>query len=244
MVLIGGLAMICFTKAFSIVFLGTPRKIDIEDVEGDKKSTVYPLYTIVALIVAIGVVPTLFIRVLSLPVSLYSINTGTASVEAFNTLVKASSLVGVYAAIFIAITAGVFFLRGFLTRNKTATIAPTWGCAYTGSAAKMQYTASSFIRTYRKLVEPMLWIRKFKTEAHGIFPNPIHHETHPYDKVESWLIDKPIGILRRILSRFTFLQSGNVQAYILYGFIFITMIILIPEIYQKILMLIKFLNHL
>lgn len=244
LVLIGGLAMICFTKAFSIVFLGTPRHVSIENVENERKSTTYPLYTIVGLILLIGLVPSLFIRVLSLPVGQFISNPNAASVEAFNSLVKTSSLVGIYAAVFLTIAVSLFYLRKYLTRNRSNELAPTWGCGYTGSADKMQYTASSFIRTYRKLVEPILWIRKFKTEAQGIFPNPIHHETHPYDKVENWLIDKPIGVLRRILSRFTFLQSGNVQSYILYGFIFITLIILIPEIYLKILMLIKFLNQL
>lgn len=244
LVLIGGLALICFTKAFSIVFLGTPRHISIDEVKEDKKVTTYPLYAIVALILAIGIVPTIFIRLLSLPVGQFSVGTNPQSVEAFNSLVKTSSLVGVFAAIFIAFAVTVLLLRRYLTRRKPTAVLTTWGCGYTGSAPKTQYTASSYIRTYRKLVEPFLRIRKFKTEAHGLFPNPIHHETHPYDKVENWLIDRPIGVIRRILSRFTFLQSGNVQAYILYGFIFITMIILIPEIYQKILMLINFLNHL
>ncbi len=244
LVLIGGLAMICFTKAFSIVFLGTPRQISIDKVENESKSITYPLYTIVGLILLIGLAPSLFIRVLSLPVSQFISSPNVSSVEAFNSLVKTSSLVGIYAAVFLIIAISIFYLRRYLTSKRSALVAPTWGCGYTGSAYKMQYTASSFIRTYRKLVEPILWIRKFKTDAQGIFPNPIHHETHPYDKVENWLIDKPIGVIRRILSRFTFLQSGNVQSYILYGFIFITLIILIPEIYQKILMLIKFLNQL
>ena len=244
LVLIGGLAMICFTKAFSIVFLGIPRKIDINNVEEDKKPMVYPLYTIVGLIIAIGILPNMFIRVIALPVGQFSVVANQASIEAFNSVVKTSSLIGIYAAVFIAFVAIMYYLRRYFTRNKPALISTTWGCGFTGSNVKMQYTASSYIRTYRKLIEPFLRVRKFKSEAVGIFPTPIHHETHPYDKVEHILIDKPIGILRRILSRFTFLQSGNVQAYILYGFIFITLIILIPEIYQKILVLIKFLNQL
>jgi hydrogenase-4 component B len=196
------------------------------------------------LIMVIGIIPTIFIRIIALPVGLFSISTNLESVEAFNAVVKTSSLVGIYAAIFILIAASIYFLRRYLTRNKPAVTSATWGCAYTGPAAKMQYTASSYIRTYRKLIEPFLRIRKFKTEARGIFPEPIHHETHPMDKLEELLIDKPIGVLRRILSRFTFLQSGNVQAYILYGFIFITLIVLIPEVYHKLMMLIKFLNQL
>ena len=46
----------------------------------------------------------------------------------------------------------------------------TWGCGYIAPTAKMQYTASSFIRAYRKLAEPLFSIHKIKKEIKGVFP--------------------------------------------------------------------------
>jgi len=243
LVLIGGLAMICFTKAFSIVFLGSPRHISLEEVHEEEKASITPLYPILFLILAIGLVPVLFLNVISLPISQYK-GALPINAEIIIDYGKTLSLIGLYAAILIAFVVLVYLVRRYFNKNTIQSVNETWGCGYVGPTNKLQYTASSYIRTYRKLVQPIFKIRKFKVDAQGIFPNKVHHETHPYDKIEDWLIDKPLGLIRRFLSRFTFLQNGNVQAYILYGFIFITLIVLIPEIYEKILLLIKFLNQL
>jgi hypothetical protein len=120
----------------------------------------------------------------------------------------------------------------------------TWGCAYSGATPKMQYTASSFIRSYRKLAEPILSVKKEKKEAEGLYPDNIMQRTHAHDKIETWLIDRPLHFIRKILSSFVFLQNGNIQAYILYGFAFVGFAVLLPSVIEKILVIIKFLNQL
>jgi hypothetical protein len=92
----------------------------------------------------------------------------------------------------------------------------------------MQYTASSFIRSYRKLAEPILLVEKKEKAIKGIFPHDGRHETHPGDKAEKWLIDIPLKRLRFFFDKFRFLQNGNPQFYILYGVVFITLVIVIP----------------
>lgn len=120
----------------------------------------------------------------------------------------------------------------------------TWGCGYIGSGEKMQYTASSFIRTYRKLAEPLLLIKKEKEDARGLYPGKIMNKTHALDKIEFWMIDKTVLMLRKTLNVFVFLQNGNFQAYLLYGIVFIGLALFFPLIYEKISMLINFLNQL
>lgn len=244
LVLIGGLAMICFTKAFSIVFLGNSRHIDIDKVENENKASILPLYAIVAIIMAIGIIPILFFKVLELPVGQFAKALNIDTVYQFGQITSIATMIGIYAGLFILMVGLVILVRRFATKNKPAYTTTTWGCAFEGSSKRMQYTASSYIRSYRKLMEPFLHIERIKKEIKGLFPTKVHQETHPFDKIEIWLIDKPIYAFRQLLSRFTFLQNGNVQAYIFYGFIFITLIILIPEIFEKIKFLINFLNQL
>jgi hypothetical protein len=100
------------------------------------------------------------------------------------------------------------------------------------------------VRTYRKLAQPLLSVDVKKKEIHGIFPDHGQHETHPYDKVEAWLIDMPLKFIRHFINRFSFLQNGVLQIYILYGVAFIGLILITPLIYDKIISLIHFLNHL
>ena len=87
-------------------------------------------------------------------------------------------------------------------------------------------------------------IKRKKNEAAGLYPDRIGQTTHPYDKIEYWLIDKPLLFVRSFLKRFTFLQNGHIQAYILYGFVFVGLTILLPVIVEKIIELINFLNQL
>jgi hypothetical protein len=131
-----------------------------------------------------------------------------------------------------------------MTINKPREVSTTWSCGYVGSTEKMQYTASSFIRAYRKLAEPLLSIRKKKKEIKGIFPEKGGQETHPYDKAEEWFIDYPLQLLKKVFNRFTFLQNGNLQFYILYGIVFISLALAIPFAFGYIKSLIEFLNKL
>jgi len=119
----------------------------------------------------------------------------------------------------------------------------TWGCGYTAPSAKMQYTASSFIRAYRKLAEPLFSIHKKKKGITGVFPATGGQETHPYDKAEEWFIDYPLLRLKKFFNGFTFLQNGNLQFYILYGIVFILLVLAIPFLFHYINSLIKFLNQ-
>ncbi|NCC74612.1 MAG: hypothetical protein EOM06_14620 [Sphingobacteriia bacterium] len=129
-------------------------------------------------------------------------------------------------------------------RSKALCEYETWSCGYTGSIPKAQYTASSFIRSYRKLAEPLLSIHKEKKLAETLYPAKIYQFTHPFDKLETWLIDKPISWYKKVLNRFVFIQNGNIQYYILYGFLFITLVSLFPLIISIINNFGKFINQL
>ena len=77
-----------------------------------------------------------------------------------------------------------------------------------------------------------------------MFPKGGIQETYPYDKVEQWLIDYPLQTLKGFFNRFTFLQNGNLQFYILYGVIFISLVLGVPFLAEYIKSLIGFLNKL
>lgn len=243
LVIIGGLALICFTKAFGIVFLGSAREAH-EITYKESRMNLAPLYIIALLILIIGVFPIVLAPWLSRAIQLYQPGHGLLSGLQLNSLLNNLSTVGWYSLGFIALTATIYFIRHLVTSKRKSVSDDTWGCGYTGEVSKMQYTASSFIRTYRKLAEPVLLIRKKKKDAVGLYPLIISQETHAFDKIENWLIDKPLYLTRKFLKRFVFLQNGNIQAYILYGFIFIGLAILLPVIIDRIIALIDFLNQL
>ena len=244
MVLIGGLALLCFTKAFGSMFLGNPRHHFQTVPEESGSGKLLPMYMVTTFIVAIGLFPKFFFSLLSEPLKLYldkiyfigSVSTAVSITETMQTI-------GFSAAGFIVLGLLIFFIRRKITAPKPSPVLSTWGCGYVGETEKMQYTASSFIRSYRKLAEPMLSIEKRKIEIDGVFPVYGRHETHPHDKIEEWFIDKPWNLMKVFFGKFRFLQNGNPQFYVLYGAAFIALIIAVPLINDIIKKIIYFLNQ-
>jgi hydrogenase-4 component B len=244
LVLIGGLALICFTKAFSIVFLGNPRTKLPDDITETRFWQLFPMYMTVALMIIIGLFPTFFITVLQRPVNLFThhiiFNLNLIKVGAIDSLQIINWLFFGFIILIISLLA----LKKFITRNKVIDTAPTWGCGYSSADGKLQYTANSYVRSYSKLAKPVLDIEKKEVEIEEVFPLEMHYATDPYDKIERVFIDKPLKLINIITDRFLFLQNGHLQRYILYGIIFITAVICVPLIIDKILTILKFLNNL
>lgn len=240
--LIGGLAMLCFTKAFGSVFLGSSRSRFHCTSEEAGFGKLIPMYGVVILILGIGIFPRIFIEALSKPLALFIKNIPTIQ-SGIIPITEALYMIGICAMGFLILSGLIYLIRRQVTINKPQNFNDTWGCGYVAPTAKMQYTASSFIRGYRKLAEPFLSISKKKNEITGVFPKTGKQETHPYDKAEEWFVDYPLLKLKKFFNRFTFLQNGNLQFYILYGVVFILLGLAVPFLFDYIKSLIKFLNQ-
>ena len=244
LVLIGGLAMMCFTKAFSIVFLGYSRNIDSDDIHERGFWQLLPMYMTVIFMICIGLFPSFFLDALQRPVNLFThtivFNLNLLKVGSIDSL----QIINWLFLGFIIFILVMIALRNFINRKNTIEEGPTWGCAYGTQGSKLQYTAGSFVRSYSKLAKPVLDIEKKEVEIDEVFPVRKHYETNPYDKIERIFIDKPLKFLSRISDVFLFLQNGHLQRYIIYGIIFITGVICLPLIFEKILTLIHFLTNL
>lgn len=244
LVLIGGLAMLCFTKAFGVVFLGSARHEFSDTIKEVSFFQLLPLYFIAFLIIFIGLMPNLFLSFLIRPISLYT-NIGQVNFIPFQGKeLEALQPISWAAWGLILFVVLILLLKKFILHKRQVSAELTWGCAYIVPSPKMQYTASSFVRSYSKLFKPFLLLPKKETVIEGIFPTKGHYESHPYDKIEKWLIDKPLKALKSFLRRFLFLQNGKLQFYILYGILYILLIIYIPLIYHKIMVFIDFLKQL
>jgi len=242
--LIGGLAMLCFTKAYGAIFLGTARHQFPDAPKEAGMGKLIPMYAGVMVMLAIGIFPQYFIVAISKPLQLFTLIPGHTVVPGKLPFADTLSMVGLCALVFLGLTGLIYFIRKKITSDKPQYINATWACGYVVPTSKMQYTASSFTRAYRKLAEPFLSIHKKKTDISGIFPVNGGQETHPYDKIEEWLIDVPLNMLKSFIGKFSFLQNGNLQFYILYGMVFITLVLGIPYVFEYIQSLIKFLNTL
>jgi formate hydrogenlyase subunit 3/multisubunit Na+/H+ antiporter MnhD subunit len=236
LVLIGGMAMLCFTKAFGIIFLGSERQSYPVAVKEPEFARLFPKYMVAIFTLAIGLLPQLFIRVLEPVILLFSGNTTTTGESA--SIINTMQTVGLSALAFFLVCLMIYFIKQIIAAKKNTTSA-TWNCGYTAPGPRLQYTANSFVRSFRKLIRPLLMMNKSEGVIKEVFPKSIHSETHPYDKFESVFIDKPIRLLKRFMGRFNFLQNGSEQFYIFYGVVFIILVITIPILIDATLYLIN-----
>jgi hydrogenase-4 component B len=216
--LIGGLALFCFTKVFSIVFLGSPRSalpVKPKEVDG---SMILPKVLAGILIVSIGIFPVFFVKIVGRVVELY--------VEGISLIIDSTSPISSVSwasLVFIMIIAFLWFMRSMQQKRVQIEHGPTWGCGYSGAnPAVHQYTGTSFADSYRELVPPAISVKKdYKPlEEDEIFPQPRSFRTEAGDIIEETLIEKPISKIIDFMQKIAVFQTGNLQHYIMYAFIF------------------------
>jgi len=225
LVLIGGLALYCFTKVFSIIFLGNPRSNKTEHAHEVKRSMLFPNFIIGFFIVFIGVLPVFILKPLAGIVSVF-----TPDVSALTEIAPSLQGISVSLGIFILMIVGLWFVRKLSVKNKLVETGPTWGCAYTGAnPAVHQYTATSYAENIGNLAKYVTGSTKqFKTiEKDEIFPEPRTFETHSSDLFEDYLVSKPTNKLLLFLEKIAVFQTGNLQHYLLYAIVFMALILVL-----------------
>lgn len=217
---VGTMALLCFTKAFSVVFLGNPRGQEAESVKEEvSQIMLLPMGLLALFIFLIGLFPQYALFLVKNPVLvlLKTSQLSYADVVPFNIFTKIS-LAGLG---FIVLFLIIYASRTLLLKNKNVYSHKTWGCGYQAGNNRMQYTASSYASPFLSFLKPF-FVKEFDTKKpKGLFPKEAHFELHIHDIFEYYLINPVLNVNKKILEQFYWIQSGSTQQYILYGLIFL-----------------------
>jgi NADH:ubiquinone oxidoreductase subunit 5 (subunit L)/multisubunit Na+/H+ antiporter MnhA subunit len=233
MSIIGGISVFAFTKTFGIIFLGSPRTELHHQPQEVSKIMLIPQYLIVLVMLSVAFFSGYFLNVI------LNILNGVfhASLEVGNVeyLRYSSALyhISLYSFLFIVGIGLIFFIRRLVTQKSESSYSSTWGCAYAVPTSRMQYSGKSFTKPLSKLFNFVLIEKKNYNElkANEIFPDNRKYASSYLDFWEHWLINPVIKFLNLFLDLFKFFQNGRIQAYVLYGIIFI-MIIFIGTVFN------------
>ncbi len=226
MSLIGGISLLAFTKTFGVIFLGSPRmKLEHEPAEVNSWMLV-PQYLIIAVMLWIAFAPGFFFKIILEILDkgkFLNINLDVIILESYLSVLKNISLASL---IFITLTGIILVLRWILTRNANKAYSVTWGCGYNAPDINMQYTGKSFSKTLGKLLNFILIEKKDFTEikSEETFPVTRKYRSLYLDIIENKILEPMILGLMRFINLFQFVQNGKIQAYVLYGIIFILII--------------------
>jgi hypothetical protein len=156
-----------------------------------------------------------------------ALSAGRASEAAASALPVLAGLNG--AALFFA---GLFLLLGLLrqllVRANGSKRDKVWACGYRSGNRRMQYTASSFVRPLLGLFKPAAAYsvkRSTPEEPYNASPPAVSSETR--DIVEDAVISPAANGLKRLFSKFSWIQSGRTQDYLVYGIVFLVLLIAI-----------------
>ena len=225
LVLIGGLAIFCFTKAFGVVFLGNSRteiKHPAVEVEAGMH---FPQYLIALLMVINGLIPMVFLNPLS---NLLSVNFHIAVLPSLKSTAMVLTKISFISIVLIVLVSLLLFARRLILKGRETATGPTWGCGYTAGTPRQQYTGTSYANNFADFAQPFLQSKaEYNTiNEEEIFPASRSFITHPTDVFRS-AINKIIDFIMLVLKKIARLQTGNIQHYILYAFVFIIVIFLL-----------------
>lgn len=212
--LVGTMAILCFTKAFSIIFLGMPRSESAEKVESDVSlSMIVPMGFLALMTLVIGLFPQYMFKIITAPVSVIA---GTVKMPAVCGLMQTISFV---CLAFIGFVLVLALLKAFT--NKKAVSHCTWGCGYDKPNNHIQYTASSYASPFLSMLTPLFKKVFDIKKPKELFPKDAHFSLHIEDVEEAYLLHPVLSWIEKFFANFERIQNGNLQQYILYGIIFL-----------------------
>ncbi len=221
--LVGVMAVLGFTKLFGITFLGTSRSKFHHQPSEASPMLLFPMIICLTVIFFVGFFPAVIIHLISGAVNQFSQT---------NYLSELSSIISVYTSlakaisIFVAILLFFFIVRYLLLRRKHVRIFKTWDCGYQTANSRVQYTGSSFSLPFLELVAAVVPQKTIVETEKEIFPAEAKLKTSQHDLLERIFIQPLLKYIRSFLNLFVWIQSGRMQQYILYGLIFLVLILI------------------
>jgi hydrogenase-4 component B len=233
--LTGALAAACFVKAFGITFLAQPRSEHARQAHEASLTMVLGQGILTALCVILGLFPALLLKLLD-PVTQQltgqqlSAQLSVAGGLVLSTGVPAAgtiSMMGITLAGLGLLVVPLVLWAAFGRRAKTR-IGPTWDCGLQGLTPQMEYTATGFSKPIRMIFKALFRPRSEVQREYDFSPyftTTIHFESH-VEEVFQTRIYRPLNrLVLRLSRRLRALQAGSIQAYLIY--IFITLVLLL-----------------
>ncbi len=222
--LIGGLAAACFTKAFGIVFLGTPRSEHASGAHEADWTMRLPMLALAAGCVLIGLLAPVVVGCLQ-PVLGSVIAPSEVVSENLAQAIDPLTFIMIGVVTFLLLLLALILLRRSLLSGRQLEESVTWDCGYLRPSARIQYTASSFVQPFTTLFRWVLGTRSKLQRPEGFFPPKASLSTETPDLTHEELYRPGFLKLNWGISKLRWMQLGHVQLYVLY--IAVTLIVLL-----------------
>jgi len=226
--LIGGLAALCFAKAFGVIFLGRNRTSEEQHYKEGDWLMHGPMILLAAICFWVGIFPASMVYgAFQGAQAITGVAVGLGLKEAIiDPLILATRVLLFGGIIFVALV----FIRKMLTLEYPVRLTETWCCAYAHVTSRMQYTASSFARPILKIFRSILFFKVESNRLQEYFARETKLSSSLKDASEYFLLRPFFYFIKRISRKLKWIQSGHTQIYILY-ILFLLVILLIWKLH-------------
>jgi hydrogenase-4 component B len=220
--LVGGLAVVAFTKLYGSVFLGTARSATTAYPHEAGMAMLLPMAFFALLCLLIGMVPQLALRLVAPAIaSFFPLLTSEMLSAQYGEILGRVSLAALLLLTAVALAA--LFWRWRLEKGRVAS-APTWGCGYQRGTSRMQYGATGFSELAVSVFNGIMRQRVGRPSLSGIFPKASRCSDMPTETVLEQVIAPTFSLAGALFGFLHRLQHGLMHIYMLY--IFVTLFIL------------------
>ena len=211
--LIGGLAAICFAKAFGVIFLGQNRSHANTVVKENSWRMWGPMAGLAAICGWVGLFPTTIVS-FSLSSAHFFLAAPSAPIEISSVLQPILFITKVFYVFFLILSL-LFLIRLFLAGRNPGKRAQTWACGGVLSP-RMQTTASSFAEPALRFFKPLTGFKIRLVSSGNYFPKTLELSSKVTDTPEHFVFRPAYVVLRKFSSLMLKLQSGHIPQYLLY----------------------------
>ena len=224
--LIGGLVVLAFTKLYSIVFLGSPRSHHVAECTEVDNQRIVAICIPAAFILIIGLAPQYVILPIAKVAHEVTNSDYSIAVNEFAPTLQSLSLVSIA---FILVATLLYFIKRRAQRNRTIAEGPTWGCGFTATNTRMQYTGESFSEGLENIGKPLMknTVDGRAVDKDEIFPVPHRYNIRHKDKVDSLLGRWWVQMMHRINEYVMRLRTGKVNSYITFALLFFVVVLVL-----------------
>ena len=224
--LIGGVAVLAFTKLYGTIFLGSPRSTHVAESTEVDNYRIGAMALPIAGILFIGLVPQIAIRPITMISEAITGDDHSIAVEYFNPTLSTLSYISI--ALIVVITL-LYLLKRRAQRTRTISEGPTWGCGFTAPNERMQYTGESFSEGLESITKPLMndTVDGRSVDKSEIFPTPHNYRIQHKDKVDSMLVQWWVKMMHRLNEYVMHLRTGRVNNYITFALVFFVVVLVL-----------------
>ena len=237
----GAQAAACFVKAFGITFLAQPRSEAAANAHEASPTMLMGQAVLVAACVFLGLFPAVFLKVLDpltqqltgLQISSQLTMANGLVLSGVNQTGGTVSTLGI-AVLGICLLIIPFMLRLVFAQKAKTRIGPTWDCGLKGLTPRMEYTATGFSKPIRMIFKALFRPRREVQREYDFSPyftTSIRFEAHVEEVFETRIYRPLHRQVLRLSRRMRALQAGSLQAYLIY--IFVTLLLLLLYVVYK-----------